>query len=84
MSPRIRSAYDLYLLKRLKNKKKTAALESTDRQIEDLVLQYAVMTRRLNVLSGEDYESNKAELEYLIGEIEEMLEAVILTGLEMA
>jgi archaellum component FlaC len=83
VSPRIRSAYDLYISKKFKSKKKTRILQKLDTQIKDLMEQHEYVSYQINTLDGVDFVNKKLELEQKLGNTEEMLEAVILTALEM-
>lgn len=84
MSPRIRSAYDLYVLKKLKARGlvSKSAIEKFDEEIRDLSEKYSYLSHKLNTLDSADYANEKADIELEMGQAEEMLEAVILTALE--
>ena len=83
MSPRITSAYDLFLSKKHKAKTTSPAVRKLDAQMKELFDEYAHTTHLINTLGGEDYVNKKIELERKLGSTEEMLEAVILSALEM-
>jgi archaellum component FlaC len=85
MSPRIRSAYDLYTLKKLQSKGRVSeiAIKQIDESIKELSENYDYLQHKLNTLDSEDYANKKLEIEEEMGQAEEMLEQVILTGLEI-
>jgi archaellum component FlaC len=84
MSPRIRSAYDLYLLKKLKSRGTVSksAIGKFDEDIKELSERYSYLSHRLNTLDSSNYANDKSEIESEMGQVEEMLESVILTALE--
>lgn len=82
MSPKIENLIDLWTLKK-RNSTQKRSVAHIDQSIHDLVERYKYAMHRTMNLPLESYRELEKELDDEIVEVEGMLEAVILTGLEL-